>query len=192
MLHLAIHRRLLSAFFAIVVLSSCAGSDDFAREDAINALETTGASEAEATCMADTLDVLGRVEAADPRRDRTSQDHEALVSASGRCIGTGSVPDVEVAGTQIVNPPASDPEPSASGVSGGSEYSEPTGSDAGARRQRAISRLESFGRTVEDATCIVDQLIEVYADDVFDSPNFGVGLDPFEAHAFVVCAAGEI
>ena len=192
MVRRVIHRRPLRVLFAVVLLSSCAGQDTFVREDAIVALQTTGANHAEATCMADTLDALDRLQAADPRRDRTPQDHEALVGASGRCIGSGSAPEVAVAGAQVTNQPATDPELLASGVSGGADYSEPAGSDAGLRRQRAIERLTFLGRSTDDATCIVDQLIEVYADDVFDSPNFGVGLDPFEAHAFVVCAAGEI
>lgn len=186
-------RRSLGALLAAVVLSSCADQHSFAREDAIVALQTTGANSAEATCMADTLDALDRLDAADPsRQDRTSQDHEALVGASGRCIGRDSAPDVAVAGAQITKPPAVDPEPSASAVSGGVDFTEGSSPDRGERRQWAIERLELLGRSNRDATCIVDQLIDVYADDVFTSPNFGVGLDPFEAHAFAVCAAYEL
>ena len=140
--------------------------------------------------MADTLHAVGAMDAADPRRDRTSTDRDALVGASTRCIGATTPTDVVVAGTQITSEPQSDPESTEPGVSGGLSYEDLAQSDSD-RRTAAIERLQLLGRSQANATCIVDQLIDAQADEIFDSPNFGVGLDPFEAHAFAMCAAQD-
>jgi len=137
--------------------------------------------------MADTLNALGALDVADPRRDRTSSDREALVGASTRCLGADTSTRVEVAGAHSIREPVRDLEPESDLFSGESDSGDVFDSNAD-RRSEAIERLTLLGRSEADATCIVDRLLEVFADDVFDSPNFGVGRDSFEAHAFTLCA----
>ena len=180
-----------AAFATALVVAACSGGGNLSRTNAVDALESTGVSRAEATCMADTLLALGNIDAADPRRDRSTADQEALVSAMSRCVSHDGAPTVVVAGRQVTVEPddnhistQNDFDVGPAGQTGSVDGSEL----AAEQRTVAIEQLVRLGRPLEFSVCVVDQLIDVYADDVFKDPNFGVGLDPFEANAFASCS----
>ncbi len=183
-------RSLACVVLASVVLAGCAS--DFSRGDAIVALQTTGVSEAEATCMADSLTALEQLDAANPAEPRTDERRSAFVAASTRCIktevltsslGTGddgsvgaslaTVQGVIEASTSIETGTASEP-----GTSDGKGEA-----DASA----AIAELQRQGRTEANATCIVEFLTGAQATHLFLDPNFGLGLDALEANAIAAC-----
>ena len=190
--------RLCVLVVASVCIAACGGAGTLGRDDAIVALQTTGASVAEATCLADTLLILGELDAADPQNERGHQEREALVAATNRCL-TGepdSDVDVEVAGTQFV-----DPEDSELGVvssanrrSNGAFEEEDGAASAGQAslgeaeiRVDAIETLVSLGRSMDNATCVVDHIVQSGGLAVAGGANFGLGLDPLEAAAFAAC-----
>ncbi len=140
--------------------------------------------------MANVLIELDQLNAIDPRVSPGEEGVAAMLSAGQLCISTNVLPAVEVEApaTTVVDPSVNRPggDPAATNNSG-----EPLviddAQDLARRRSDAIAALISFGRSIDNATCVVDQLIEVEATEAFDSPQFGLGLDPNEATAFAVC-----
>jgi len=176
---------------ACVVLLSACGQGDFERADAIVALQTTGVTEAEATCIADSLVSLQALDAADPRQPRTDERRSAFVNATSRCVSTevlgntversvSVVPDIEASKG---NTPVVEVEDSNAGGSALSQASEADKELA----QDAVATLVRQGRSTENAQCIVDQLVAVNGEMVFLDQNFGLGLDPLEANAIASC-----
>jgi len=166
----------------------CSGAEQISREDAVAALETTGVTEAEATCMADTLITLDRLDAADPRRERSDATREAFLAATTRCVAVEVLPEVQVTSPVAVDEWGEEAEiPSAHAGIGGS--SEPVDDEA---LQAAVDYLVSVGRSPENAQCIVGHLVLADAQYVLGSPNFGLGLDPFEADAMAMCLSVEV
>lgn len=182
-------------FLAVGLVVSACSTAEFAREDAIGALQTTGVNEAEATCMADSLLALDLLDAADPRRSRTEVEQAGLVSAAARCVQANATPIAVVAGTQVSRSdvPRSevvrtlDADVVERSVSGGLDLQSADVGDTAQVREAAIQSLISLGRSAENASCVVDWLLDVHADDLFENPNFGMGLDTFEAQAFAAC-----
>lgn len=177
-------RRTIWALAAFLALTACSG-DDFGRGDAIIALSTTGLTEVESTCVADALVALGQLRAADPRQERGESQREALVSATGYCVGQETV---EVAGRTRSDEPLDvsddeDPEGTPLGELGALSVDD----DPLERRRRAVAHLELAGRSNENARCVVDQLVTSEAEAIFADPAFGLGLDPLEADAFAAC-----
>ena len=192
-------KRLSMLVVVALFAASCGGAETIGRQDAIAALQTTGASEAEATCLADTLAILGELNAADPRVERGPAEREALVAANNRCL-TGEL-DVEVAGTQVTESGDSDLAIVSSASRRSTEAlealedeeelagsSQPDSSEA-ELRDAAIETLVRLGRSVDNATCVVDHIIGIGESAVVQDSNFGLGLDPFEAGAFAACSA---
>lgn len=134
--------------------------------------------------MADTLLLLEQLDAADPRIERTDADREALVSASTRCIRPQVLPTSVRSSDLATNEESLDVDDVDLGVSLGPTTTVLSREE---RRGLAIARLTSFGRSQENAICVVDRLLSVEADEIFDAPNFGLGTDPFEASAFAAC-----
>ncbi len=171
---------------AIVVLASCA--DEFVRDDAIAAVQTTGVSEAEATCIADSLIALDRLDAADPRLERTEERREAFVAATARCVS------VDVLGTSIGDDRVAQREPSVvepqqhsvSAASALANNDDDDVVDDGAA-EVAVASLRRQGRTAANASCIVEVLVEAQADFLFADPNFGLGRNAIEANAIAAC-----
>ena len=188
--------RLIAALAAIAIgATACGGAEPIDRTSAIIALETTGATTAEATCIADTLVLLDELDAADPRIERGDVERDALVNARNRCI----IPEaeIEVAGQQVE-------AASESGftverpIEQGSEF-EAVESELDAAleaagplselRTEAIANLVRLGRSLDNATCVVDHIISAEADHVvLVADTFGLGLEPIEASAFVACS----
>lgn len=175
---------------ASAVLTGCAA--DFARDDAIVALQTTGVTEAEATCMADSLTALEQLDAANPAEPRTDERRSAFVAAKTRCVTT------EVLTSSLG--PADDGSAGAvlSTVEAGVEAntsieaaaaSQPGLSDdeGAALASDAVAELQRQGRTELNSTCIVEFLTGAQATHLFLDPNFGLGLDPLEANAIAAC-----
>jgi len=184
-------RRVLAvlAGFAIIA-SSCGGGDSISRIDAITALQTTGISAAEATCVADSLVALGELDAADPREVRGTKQRDALVASTARCVGNDV--ETEVAGVQTEPDLApslatTSRRPADSPDLGSRETTERTRDEAEVRRA-AIETLERLGRKNPDASCVVDHILTAGAIFVLVEPNFGLGLSPVEADAFAACA----
>lgn len=189
---------------AALVLSAC-GSNTIGRDEAIGVLQTTGISEAEATCVADSLLVLDALDAADPRRELTDQGRTALVNATSRCVGAGADPVAEVAGALEFRSGAA-PNPAALAASVNEEFESNleveglseeelaelgltlTEQDVVELRELAVAKLVSFGRSEESARCIIDRLRDAGADFVLAEDSFGLGLSPFEAEAFAACS----
>ncbi len=177
-----VRRRAALIVVALLALSACSGND-FVRGDAIAALATMGLSDAESTCVADTLVALGELTAADPRHRRDGDERDALVAATDRCVAPE--PIVSSSPSRSQERVAEDDDPEGT-VLTGSRLST-TGEDQVERRSLAIAHLELAGRSEENARCIVDWLIATEVDVVFADPAFGLGLDPFEADAFAAC-----
>lgn len=183
--------RLQATAFAVLLGLVAAGCavEDISREDAIAALTTTGISEVEAICVADSLIVLGELDAVDPGTVRGEPERAALVTATSRCVL--AEPSIEVAGTQLVDESTAFSAPRA--------RDNLTEEELGAQdevvalggpeavREKAISTLVLFGRSVRNATCVVDRIVSSEATHVLIEPEFGSGLDPFEADAFAAC-----
>lgn len=168
-----------------IVLSAC-GVANFDRADAITSLQASGATLAEATCIADRLVEVGELDAADPRITGGADGRESLLLANQQCVTVEVLPEVElavettVAANPTANRPGNDPQAADTADQNALE-------SLVARRQSAIAQLRSFGRSMENATCIVDQLIAAEADGVFEDDQFGLGLDTAEAAAFATC-----
>jgi len=173
----------------LFVLVGCA--DDFGRDDAVAALQTTGASEVEAVCMADTLTLVDALDAADPRRQRTDGDRQALVAAANRCA---SLNDDDPLATEsfTVDRSDSEEEPFPAGEMR-SEVAAAVLTEASTADLRAdsIDVLVRAGRSPVRAACVVDRLLEAGGEVVLSDPRFGAGRDPLEAAAFAGCAATE-
>lgn len=173
-----------------MVLTACAG-EAFGRDDAIASLQTTGVSEVEATCMADTLIAVGQVNAADPRQERGDDQRAAFLAATERCVqvevlsatAAASQPTAEGLTVEqfvdeeeeiLANPPQE-------GISGELAVDDQTLAD------RGYQTLTRFGRSEANARCIIDHLVLVEAVFIVDDPQFGLGLDAFEADAMAAC-----
>jgi len=168
------------ALAAVLLLGACA-PDTFDRSQAIVALETTGVSQAEATCMADTLSAIDLLDAADPRRTRTADDQAGLVQAASRCIRTEVLPETVAQEAVDVADAAADAfRNSLPGPAAPPEVMPDI-------RQAAIEKLKLFGRSTENATCIVDRMVLVGVESIFEDPSFGMGFYTFEADAFASC-----
>ena len=186
---------LLAILIAVALgASACADSESIDRVSAIEALETTGLSNAEATCVADGLILLDEIDAADPRIARGPAERDALVGARNRCIG--SVPETEVAGVQerpgeseftTERPNSSDSElEEVETLTDDALVAVGTASEL---RIQAIETLTRLGRSTENATCVVDHILTSEADRaVLVSDSFGLGLVPIEATAFAACS----
>lgn len=178
-------RRLATAVLFALLISACSDST-LSRDEAIVALGTIGVTELEATCMADSLVALGMLDAADPRKSKTDAERAALLTVSARCVAVDPVSDAsDLAGLQTTLD-SDDPEGTPLG-----EMFDPAASsrtlDPVQAREAAIDRLLSSGRSISNATCIVDHLTTVDADYLFEDESFGLGRDPFEADAFAAC-----
>jgi hypothetical protein len=178
-------RRIATVLVTALALSACSGST-FSQEDAIAALQTIGVTETEATCMADSLAALQLLGAADPRASKTDAERAALVAVSARCLASDPfLESVDLASPETAFD-AGDPEGTPFG-----ETFDPAGTSAALdplqAKQVAIDRLISSGRSISNATCIVDHLTSVEAEDLFEDPLFGLGRDPFEADALAAC-----
>ena len=177
-----------------VLISACAGSS-FDREDAIAALETTGATEPEATCVADTLLLVDALDAADPRQTRDAADREALVTAMGRCVD--QTIETEVAGAvespgleaELFDPEGLDISEDLLASEGLDPFSgQPLDPDQlESLREEGVAILTALGRSPLNAGCIVDNLIDSDASFVILTREFGLGLDPLEANAIASC-----
>ncbi len=174
---------------ALLVLFGC--GEQFTRDEAVAVLELSGTSTAEATCMADTLLVLGRLDAADPSYELDDGDREALRTAYGRCesgeelgaeggraILEDSDPDLDV----------DEPGPleADSAVLGATVLAAPDDIEALAADARA--RLVGLGRSQEFADCVVERMVAIEAYDVLEDPYLGLGASPVEADVFAGCA----
>lgn len=175
-----------------VILAGCAGQD-FARDDAIASLQTTGVSAVEATCMADTLAAVQQLDAADPRQPRTDERRAAFVAATARCVGT-EVLSVTSEQPTVVEPALAgersnqaQAELQDAEVSIGADVTDVAAVSDEQARLQAIAALVSQGRSSENATCIVDQLEVLSAEYLYGDPNLGLGLDPLEASATASC-----
>ena len=188
--------RIVAASIGVaLVATACGGAESLDRADAIVALESTGVTTAEATCMADSLLLLDELDAVDPRIERGESERDALVGARNRCVG--GAPNIEVAGVQ---------QESATESGFTVERSTPQGSEleefeieqddslelAGSRTQLrtdAIAQLVRVGRSLDNATCVVDHILAAEDDHlVLVVETFGLGLEPIEAPAFVACS----
>lgn len=182
-----IHATAITLVLGLVAVGCAA--EGISREEAVVALTTTGISDVEATCMADTLIVLGELDAADPGSTRGEPERAALVAATNRCLL--AEPSIEVAGAQLTGESRT--------VLRSLDTEELTEEELGARdevlalggpeavRETAISTLTLFGRSLGNATCVVDHIVSSDAAYVLIAPEFGSGLDPFEADAFATC-----
>ncbi len=177
-------RRTIWALIALLALTACSG-DEFGRSEAIVALSTTGLTEVESTCVADALAALGQLRAADPRQQRGEPQRDALVSATGYCVGldTAVLAGQSRSDESIDFADDEDPE----GTPLADVGAVPVDDDPAELRRRAIAQLKLAGRSDENARCVVDQLIASEADAIFVDPAFGLGLDPLEADAFAAC-----
>lgn len=182
--------RFAALVVAVVVLSSCA--NDLSRADAITALQTTGVTEAEATCMADSLAALDQLDAADPREPRTEVRREAFVTASSRCVTTEvlastleSEPGAVVVSASV-EPDAGNTPHVEIGSGGQAVVAGPGGADIDIEAD-AIAELQRQGRSEQNATCIVEFLIGAQASHLFAESTFGLGSDPLEANAIAAC-----
>ncbi len=179
-----------------LVATACGAAGSLDRADAIAALETTGVTTAEATCMADSLLLLDELDAADPRIERGESERDALVSARNRCVG--GAPDIEVAGVQQESVTDSGFTVERPTVQGSEleefeierdESLEAVGSVSELRTD-AIAHLVRVGRSLDNATCVVDHILASGDDHlVLVIDTFGLGLEPIEATAFVACSA---
>ena len=191
--------RLTSRVYPVVLLvalvaSACAGTDAFDRTAAISALESTGVSSAEATCIADSLVALDELDAADPRIERGPEERDAFVSARNRCVG--QTPEIEVAGAQVGVTSEAGLAIERSNTNAEIEEDElfsgqalDTAGSTEEIRIQAIERLRELGRSDQNATCIVDHIILSGAIEPLVAPELGLGLVPIEATAFVACSA---
>jgi len=188
-------RRLIwcpAALLWALILAGCSGGG-FDRADAIVAIQTTGVTEAEATCIADSLASLQILDAADPREPRTDERREAFVSATTRCVTPEVLGQSEWAVTQA----GQLPDIQASAASNRPEVQAPTAGPGGSSQSEvaesaelaadAVGVLVGQGRAFENAQCIVDQLVATGGEYVFLDQNFGLGLDPLEANAIAAC-----
>jgi len=187
--------RLALVVVASLAVAACGGADTLDRVEAIAALETTGVTTAEATCVADSLAILGELDAADPRIDRGPSERDALVTAMNRCVG--SQPETEVAGLQLEIEPAASSSLDAFAIENVTNGEEPeteselsaiTAEDESEIRDGAIETLVGLGRSTDNASCIVDRIIAAGAPVVVVAVEFGLGLHPLEADAFAACA----
>ena len=177
----------VAAALALLFLVGC--GRELTRDDAVAALQRTGADGVTATCMADTLSLLDELSAADSEVPSTEASRAALVRARERCTEY-SAPDAEtqatVAGVSVERPAASSvgepPPPSAAIASYGG------GAVADSVDDEAVRRLVALGRDEVTARCVVDHLGLLSAQYVFDSPTFGLGATPEEASAFALCS----
>ena len=175
-----------------LVLSACA-SETFARDDAVTALQTTGVSEVEAACMADTLVALGQLDAANPQQTRGPEHQEAFLTASNRCVRVEVLSVTEDGAVVGSVGPAVDARVSTDDGEEGGEVQQVAESEDGEFDQDALiaaaaQQLELFGRSPERAACIVEHLASVEAWHVLANPSLGLGLDAFEADAMAACA----
>jgi hypothetical protein len=177
-----VRRRVALIVVALLALSACSGNA-FVRSDAIAGLATTGLSEVESTCVADTLVALGELTAADPRHRRGDAEREVLVTATNRCVAPEPIVSSSPSPSQERVAEDDDPE----GTVLDESRLSTTGEDQVERRSLAIAHLELAGRSGENARCVVDRLIATEAEAVFADPAFGLGLDPLEADAFAAC-----
>lgn len=183
----------LPALFFFGVIASACGADDFDRESAIVALESTEATPAEANCIVDSLIALDELGAADPRTARGPDERAALVSARNRCIG--QAPQTEVAGVQERGDDESELTIERAGEDENIEFEQTAIDDmlesAGSTeelRDEAINRLMTLGRSTANASCIVDHILATDELGVLVSPDFGLGLQAIEAAAFAACS----
>ncbi len=169
----------------VLMLVGCA--DEFARADAVVALQSTGVTEVEAICMADTLSILDELDAADPRQERDDARREALVKAQTRCVTLepAGVPTVSASASASAAVVAPDPESLA--MDPDLAVVAPSEEEIEAAKARAVSTLVGVGRSEANAKCVIDHVLQVDADYLLDDPEFGLGLDPFEADAFAAC-----
>ena len=180
---------MISLAVLALIVAACGQGAAINRADAITALSTTGLTPVEATCVADALNLVGELDAADPRIERGAAERDALVSATNFCVG--NEPDTQVAGTQL-------------DVDGGStsferaetdeEFALNASADGGVQltdpeeiRLAGIEALVALGRGTVNATCVVDHILLSNAEVVLSDPNFGLGLHPIEADAFAAC-----
>lgn len=185
---------LLSLAALSIVLAAC-GASNFDRADAISALQSSGATNPQATCIADTLIEMGELGSADPRAVASDQDRENLSVAHERCVATEVLPEFDVEVTDLdAEPPSSAlGEPVVSG--GGFEEVEAEAtaevetltSSPEELREDAINKLVGLGRSESNATCVVDNLLAQGATDIVTSVDLGLGLDIREASAFAAC-----
>ena len=178
-------RRIATVLVTALAFSACAGST-FSQEDAIAVLQTIGVTETEATCMADSLVALQLLGAADPREPKTDAERAALIAVSARCVATDPILESVDSASPETAFDASDPE----GTPFGETFASAGRSavlDPLQAKEAAIERLISSGRSISNATCIVDHLASVEAEDLFEDPLFGLGRDPFEADALASC-----
>lgn len=172
----------------LLVVAGCA-SGSFSRTDAIVSLQTTGVTEAEATCMADSLSALDQRDAANPRKYRGANEREALVAAARRCVTVDVLSKSVERTLRDAQSDDDDPEgtpmpqdvPTAFRTPGRLESSDDS------NHAQARSRLLLAGRSEVNAQCVIDHLVDIDAEHLFADPLFGQGLDPLEADAFASC-----
>ena len=71
--------RIVAASIGVaLVATACGGAESLDRAGAIVALESTGVTTAEATCMADSLLLLDELDAVDPRIERGAVSYTHL------------------------------------------------------------------------------------------------------------------
>lgn len=170
----------------LIAITAC-GTTGFDRADAVSALQTTGVTEAEATCMADSLLALDLLHAADPRLSRTSIEQDALVSSAARCVSREAEavhPDTMAAEVHGATESVASAQQGDRDVLIGVQSAEP---DVDQIRTSAIEHLGIFGMSQEKAACVVDRLLDADAAYLLEDPDFGRGLDSIEASAFASC-----
>ena len=181
-------RRTLGAVAVVALLASgCARGDVIERAEAISALSTTGLTLAESTCVADSLELLGELDAADPRVVRGEAERDALVAAMNRCVGSET--STEVAGTtqfevQRGSSATEFVEEEEALPLNGDAVGEPETADM---RADGVAALVALGRNATNAGCIVDHILDSENSRVMTDSSFGLGLDPIEADAFAAC-----
>ena len=169
------------------VVAAC-GASNFDRVDAITSFQTSGASAAEATCMADTLIGLGDIDAADPRVALSDESRENLAISTSRCITVDVLGENEIAPRESAPAPTSNLPSTPFDIGGqGQAANTVAPEDMDRVREEAIASLRGFGRSLRNATCVVDQLITIEAEYLLSDPAFGLGLDPVEASAMAFC-----
>lgn len=183
---------------AVVGLLVGACGSALERDDAVAALLDAGATSTEATCMADSLLVLGELDLADAQAALSPRDKDILLDTKRGCQGSTDVIRTGVRTEVLSGSEVSSVEPGGDTAFIGDEVNEEfTGAsldlaDAGDAAEDAIARgtkvLKILGRSEPFVSCVVDELVAIDAVDVMLNDDFGSGLSPLEANAYAACA----
>ncbi len=184
---------MLLAFAVLVALATlvACGESELPQDDAVAILELDGFSNAEATCMVDTLVLADELDAVDPRRSMNDRERLAVQSARSRCQ---SVEALGVDTTDTLPPDVVVPEDDLEAVvSGAVKFAWDEGgfpvelAPEAERIELAVERLLSLGRDDAAARCIVDRLVSGDALWLAEDPEFGLMSSPLEAAAVASC-----